>query len=215
MKLLLHACCGPCSLEPLRLFKEEGASPSLFYSNSNIHPQEEYERRLDTLKAWADGEKVPLMVGEYDSEEWERVVGIYGADRPARCRACYRLRFERAASFAASRGFDAISSTLSVSPYQFTGIIEEELERAAAQVGVQALFKDFRPFYPEVTRRSRELGMYRQNYCGCRFSFDEARIEREERKAARKAAKEERRRAREEALAAQAAQGAGVGGGVK
>ena len=90
----------------------------------------------------------------------------------------------------AEQGFDALGTTLSVSPYQYTDVIREELERAAAAAGVQPLFEDYRPFYDEATHRSRELGMYRQNYCGCRFSDAEAAAERAERKAQRAAQRE-------------------------
>ncbi len=105
-------------------------------------------------------------------------------------RACYRLRFEEASALAAEQGFDALGTTLSVSPYQYTDVIREELERAASAAGVQPLFEDYRPFYDEATHRSREMGMYRQNYCGCRFSDVEAATERAERKAQRAAARE-------------------------
>lgn len=93
--------------------------------------------------------------------------------RKERCRACYRMRLEEAAAFASGNGFDALTTTLAVSPYQFTEVIQEELERAGAQAGIASLFQDFRPYYDEATRISRELGMYRQNYCGCRFSIRE------------------------------------------
>ncbi|NHM15353.1 hypothetical protein GMI69_01510 [Eggerthellaceae bacterium zg-887] len=107
--------------------------------------------------------------------------------RAARCRACYRLRFEEAARYAVEHGFDAIGTTLSVSPYQYTDVIEEELDRAAARHGLDSVFRDFRPYYDEATRRSREAGMYRQNFCGCRFSDTEAQAERQLRKAMRAA----------------------------
>lgn len=112
------------------------------------------------------------------------------AAREARCRACYRLRFEEAARYAREHGFAALGTTLSVSPYQYTTIIREELERACEREGMRAYFEDYRPFYDEATRRSREGGMYRQNYCGCRFSDAEAAAERELRRAARRAERE-------------------------
>ena len=205
MKLLLHACCGPCSLEPWRILSAEGHDISIAYIDPNIHPAEEYERRFQTIRVWAEGEHIELIEGEYDPDTWERTAGIFGTDREARCRACYRLRFERTARLARERGFDGISTTLSVSPYQFTGIIAEELGRAARGCGLEAVFKDFRPNYPEATRRSRELGMYRQNYCGCHFSYLEAEEERAARKAARKAAKAAKLAARQAAEADQAA----------
>lgn len=260
-RLLLHACCGPCSLEPVRILRSEGVDPVVFYANSNIHPAEEYARRLATLREWAADADLEVVEGAYDPDKWEATVGRIGnaaeakygvitdeegdlegetpsgtnsvggdlgrpsssestvldeggastastegyADastaptegrtaarraREARCRACYRLRFEEAARYAREHGFAALGTTLSVSPYQYTRIIREELERACSHEGIKAHFADYRPFYDEATRRSREGGMYRQNYCGCRFSDAEAAAEREERRAARRAARE-------------------------
>ncbi|MFQ9179256.1 MAG: epoxyqueuosine reductase QueH [Eggerthella lenta] len=176
MKILLHACCGPCSLEPVRLLRAAGHDLTIAYLNSNIAPADEYARRLATLRAWAAGEQLDVLEGAYDPAAWEACAGRVGtaegdpARRKARCRACYRLRFEEAAALAAEQGFDAVGTTLSVSPYQYTDVIREELERAASAAGVRPLFEDYRPFYDEATHRSRSLRMYRQNYCGCRFS---------------------------------------------
>lgn len=222
MKLLLHACCGPCSLEPVRLLKERNLVPTIFYSNSNIHPEEEYEHRRDTLAQWADQEDLRVIEDVYNKDIWEERVGVIGEHalaearntaseeeaaqrgltpelltsisvepqkRMARCRACYRLRFEALAEYAHDHGFDTIGTTLSVSPYQYTDVIEEELERAAHQADIQALFEDYRPYYPQATQRSRDAGMYRQNFCGCRFSEIEAEAERVERKFLRDQAK--------------------------
>ena len=238
MKLLLHACCGPCSLMPSKLLAAEGCEPTLFYSNSNIHPPDEYARRLSTLRRWADGAGVPVVEDAYDPQAWERTAGLVGQraldeaaaqradgdaapgdDAPgaaacpavdpemhrARCRACYRLRLERAAAFAAREGFEGLSTTLTVSPYQYTDVIGEELARAAAPFGLAVVFRDFRPFYDEATRESRALGMYRQSYCGCRFSQQEAAAERAQRKAARAAEREAYRAEHAEELAAEQA----------
>lgn len=209
MKLLLHACCGPCSTEPLRLLLEEGHDIQIAYMNSNIHPEDEYQRRLDTMLAFAKDQGIPVVEGVYDPQAWANVAAVYGTDpdmRPERCRACYRIRFEEAARYAAEHGFQGVATTLSVSPYQFTEIIREELERACQPYGVQAVFQDYREQYPETTRRSKELGMYRQNYCGCAFSKIEAAEEREARKAEREAAKAAKAAADAPRLAAEEAQ---------
>lgn len=262
MRMLLHACCGPCSLEPSRILREEGHEITIFYANSNIAPDEEYTHRLETLRSWAEPAGFAVSEGVCDRDAWQRTAGRIGEaaleearervagrcdrgrsschlddvtggpspvtsceshgfgrfgeltldeaaalavdpeKRAARCRACYRLRLEEAAQRAAEGGFEALSTTLTVSPYQYTDIIREELERAAAQAGVRAVFEDFRPFYPEATRRSRELGMYRQNYCGCAISDLEASAERAERKAERKAQHEAERAAHADERAA-------------
>lgn len=244
MKLLLHACCGPCSLEPVRLLQAAGHDIAIYYANSNIAPREEYAHRLATLEDWAKSEGIPVIEGPYDPATWEEAAGRIGdaaladvqaarrenqpaaADRAksgrsapadrisdpyedaslradvlsvdptrreARCRACYRLRLEETARVAAEQGFDGIGTTLSVSPYQYTQIIEQEVRRAAEREGIEGIFEDFRPYYDEATRRSRAIGMYRQNYCGCRISNEEAAAERAERKAQRAAAKQAER----------------------
>ena len=244
MKLLLHACCGPCSLEPVRLLQAAGHDITIAYMNSNIAPADEYQHRLSTLLEWARSQGIPVIEGPYEPDRWQEAVraswhpdparlvadsagdasrdadaafntGIdpefdpardpkfahLYSDRDNRCRACYRLRLEELARYAHEHDFDAIGTTLSVSPYQYTSIIKEELERAAAHYdGLTALFEDFRPYYPNATKRSRDLGMYRQNYCGCAYSNKEAAAERAARKAARKKKKEEERRAKLQAL---------------
>lgn len=244
MKLLLHACCGPCSLEPVRLLQAAGHDITIAYMNSNIAPAAEYQHRLSTLLEWARSQGIPVIEGPYEPDRWQEAVraswhpdparlvadsagdasrdtdaafntGIdpefdpardpkfahLYSDRDNRCRACYRLRLEELARYAHEHDFDAIGTTLSVSPYQYTSIIKEELERAAAHYdGLTALFEDFRPYYPNATKRSRDLGMYRQNYCGCAYSNKEAAAERAARKAVRKKKKEEERRAKLQAL---------------
>lgn len=187
MRILLHACCGPCLLEPYDALATQ-ADVDVCYANPNIHPAEEYERRRDTLLAYAAGAAIHVIEVPYDASLWTAAVAD-APDRPARCRACYRLRVGLVAAEAARGGYDAVATTLTVSPYQDVDSIREEGERVCAEHGVRFLPTDFRERYPEATRRSRELGMYRQNYCGCGPSAVEAALERDARKAARKAAK--------------------------
>ena len=176
--LLLHACCGPCSLEPLRVLREQGFLPTIVYVNPNIQPRDEYVRRLETLRVWAAGENVEVVEGPYEAERWEREVARYGTNRLARCQACYRLRLEGAATLAAELGCAHMSTTLAVSPYQLFDACGGELGRICARAGLTAVWQDFRPLYPQATTRAKELGLYRQNYCGCRFSAAEAALER-------------------------------------
>ena len=195
--LLLHACCGPCSIEPVRLLREEGFEPTICWTNPNIQPLSEFERRLATLRAWArDVARVDVVVAGDDRAAWERACAPAGFDRERRCRACYALRLEETCRAARERGFEFVSTTLAVSPYQLFDACGEILRAAAARHGLTPVWRDFRPFYPEATRTSRELGMYRQNYCGCRFSAAEAAIERHEARDARKREKAARAAAR-------------------
>ena len=143
-------------------------------------------------KHGGDGKSPPQSVAELLDDERRR----------ERCRACYRLRLNEAAGAAAEGGYDGLATTLAVSPYQFTDIIHEELERAAANAGIVAQFEDYRPYYDEATRISRELGMYRQNYCGCRFSIQEGEATRAFVKEQRRAMKAKRAYARQQEEAA-------------
>lgn len=184
MRVMLHACCGPCLLEPYDALAAVHEI-RVVYANPNIHPREEYERRRDTLMAYADDRAIVVDEVPYDPASWDRAVaGLEGSPRQ-RCRACFRLRLGEAARHAAAFGFDAVATTLTVSPYQDPDAIREEGRAVCERHGVDFLVTDYRDRYREATRRSRELGMYRQNYCGCRFSADEAAAQRAERERTR------------------------------
>ena len=193
ISLLLHACCGPCSLEPVRLLRAEGFEPTICWASPNIQPASEWERRLSTLRDWAANvAHVDVVVAGDDRAAWERACAPAGFDRERRCRACYALRLSESCRVARELGFTHISTTLAVSPYQLFDACGETLRALASANGLTPVWRDFRPHYAEATRESRELGMYRQNYCGCRFSAAEAAIERH-------AARDERKRTRAEA----------------
>ena len=190
--ILLHACCGPCSIEPVKLLRDEGFEPVVCWSNPNIQPVAEHDHRLRTLESWArDVAHAEVVVAGDDRDAWERLVAPHGFDREARCRACYALRLSEACRVARERGIDHVSTTLAVSPYQLFDACGRELDGLCRANGLVPVWRDFRPLYPEATRVSRELGMYRQNYCGCRFSAAEAAVERHAARDARKAARRE------------------------
>ena len=193
-RLLLHACCAPCSLEPVRLLVDEGFDPTICWTNPNIQPAEEHDRRLAELRRWCAEAGIPLIEAREDIALWERGVAAIGArDRERRCRACYALRLAEACRVAEAKGFSHIATTLAVSPYQLFDTCNDVLEHLAAAHGLTPVIRDFRPWYPEATRRSRELGMYRQQYSGCRFTAAEAALDRarlrDERKQAHAAAR--------------------------
>ncbi len=189
--LLLHACCGPCSLEPVKYLREEGFEPTICWTNPNIQPKAEHDRRLGTLMSWAqDAAHIPVIIADDRRDLWERKAAPCGFEREARCRACYTVRLEESCRIAQAQGFRYISTTLVVSPYQLFDACYEVLSRLAPRYGLEEVWRDFRPHYPESVTDSRALGMYRQNYCGCRFSAAEAAIERHEARDARKAARQ-------------------------
>jgi predicted adenine nucleotide alpha hydrolase (AANH) superfamily ATPase len=170
---MLHACCGPCLLEP---YDQLAAAHEVWvvYANPNIHPLAEYERRRDALLEYARARGIGTDVLPYRPQDWDAAVQGLESASPSRCRACFRLRLGMAARHAAAKGFDAVATTLTVSPYQDPELICSAGQEACAAEGVGFLVTDFRDRYPAATRRSRELGMYRQNFCGCRYSAMEA-----------------------------------------
>lgn len=191
-RLLLHACCAPCSLEPVRLLMEEGFEPTICWTNPNIQPRTEHDRRLEELRRWTADSGIPLIEASDDRARWDASVARFGTDRARRCRACYALRLAEACRVAEREGISHIGTTLAVSPYQLFDTCNDVLERLAAAHGLTPVIRDFRPWYPQATARSRELGMYRQNYCGCRFSAAEAALDRARMRDERKAQKARR-----------------------
>ena len=168
MKLLLHVCCGPCAIFPVTVLRDAGFEVTAFFYNHNIHPYQEYCRRLETVREYADKVGLALIVrDEYNLEEFLSAV----AGAPAgRCGYCYFSRLEAAAAKAAELGFDAFSSTLLYSRYQLHDDIRTLGERAASRHGTTFHYDDYRRGLQEGIRLSKEMGLYRQQYCGCIYS---------------------------------------------
>jgi hypothetical protein len=175
-RLLLHACCGPCSsavLEQLCAYFEI----TVLYYNPNTWPPEEYRRRgeeLERFVAAAHPLGVQVVEDRYDPAEFYAAVAGLEAEpeRGGRCTVCYRLRMRRAAEYAAANGFDWFTTTLSISPHKDAARINaigQELER---EFGVRHLPSDFKKHngYLRSLELSAEYGLYRQDYCGCEFS---------------------------------------------
>ncbi len=184
MRIALHTCCGPCLIEPYDHLAA-GCTVTIVFSNPNIHPAEEYRLRRDAAAAYAAEIGAEFVELDYAPAAWDAAVADAGT-REQRCRACYRLRLAGVARYAAEHGLDAIATTLTVSPYQDSSAITDEGRIAAGLAGVTYVETDFRPRYREATRRSREMGMYRQNYCGCTPSKAEVEAERAARREARR-----------------------------
>lgn len=184
MKILLHACCGPCSIEPVESLMSAGHDITIFFSNSNIHPKDEYDLRLRTLLQWARARRIPVIEDIYNPQEWWSHVAPMDDVAPInnehiqRCSACYHMRLSHAAQYAAGHNFEALSTTLAVSPYQLSEEIHHELVTQAHTYGITLVWIDWRPLYPDSVHDSIALGMYRQKYCGCAFSKAEAESQR-------------------------------------
>ena len=171
MKILLHTCCGPCSIFPVGWLREAGHALQGFFFNPNIHPYKEFSKRLDTLAEYAADVELPLMIDKrYLLEEF--LTTVMHSER-LRCEVCYEMRLTETARQARLLGCDAFSTTLLVSPYQKHELIRRSGEAAGDANGIAFLYEDFRTGWQEGVRISRELEMYRQPYCGCIFSEKE------------------------------------------
>jgi hypothetical protein len=141
-----------------------------FFDNPNVHPLLEYRRRLKAVQVLAERERFPLVADAgYGLETFLDAVGADRA-RPGRCRACYALRLDATARYAAEHGFRGFTTTLLASPQQDHEAICELGHAAAGRHGVAFDDTDCRPFYEQGMEQARRLQLYRQQYCGCIFS---------------------------------------------
>jgi epoxyqueuosine reductase len=171
MNLLLHICCANCAIYPFQKLDEAGIETVGYFFNPNIHPYQEYEKRLEALKQYS--EKVGMEViyrDEYLLEEFLRNVSHRVEER---CGYCYSIRLKAAAEEAKKRGFDHFSTTLLQSTYQKHDLIKETGERVAAKVGIPFFYEDFRTGWRTGVEISKAMGLYRQQYCGCIYSEKE------------------------------------------
>ena len=168
MKILLHICCGPCSIYPLSVLRDDRVDVMGFFYRDNIHPYTECLKRQETLTDYAQEMDLKLIVPDtYDLEGFLRNVAFREADR---CTYCYHARLQATAHLAKRGKFDAFSSTLLYSKFQNHDMIRKVGESVGKAMGVPFHYQDFRIGWKEGIRISKELGMYRQSYCGCIYS---------------------------------------------
>jgi predicted adenine nucleotide alpha hydrolase (AANH) superfamily ATPase len=169
---LLHTCCAPCAIYPLSEAKKDSYSVEALFCNSNIHPQSEYVKRKNAVKAFFRSAGVELIFLTYNPGDFfDAVAG--NESPPERCAKCWRMRLAETASFAKQNGFDAFTTTLLGSPYQDHAAIKEISEGLSRERGVKFYYKDFRLGFKAAQERARQMRMYRQKYCGCAFSLKE------------------------------------------
>ncbi|MDR1979609.1 MAG: epoxyqueuosine reductase QueH [Synergistaceae bacterium] len=174
-RLLLHVCCAPDATVPFRDLKAEGWSEIVgYFYGSNIHPEDEYRRRAATLDFLSEREGVFVSMRPYEPEEW-LVHASPLADEPergARCALCFALQLRAAAEEGERRGVTHLSTTLSISPHKDAALISRLGREAAASRGLtweDRIWRKNNGFLRSV-QISKELRLYRQNYCGCLYS---------------------------------------------
>ena len=171
MNILLHICCAPCAVYPLKHLRAQGMAVTGFFFNHNIHPYQEYRKRLETVEEYAD--MVDLEVLFKDEYLLEDFLAAVAANPERRCLYCYASRLEQTAKAAMELGFDAFTSSLLYSRYQNHEAIKFLGEKIGREYGVEFHYADFRSGWQEGIRISKELGLYRQKYCGCIYSEKE------------------------------------------
>lgn len=177
-KLLIHICCGVCSVYPLQYLRQF-FDITVFFSNSNIYPYEEFERRLDALQkylAHLDDDSIRLIVDRYDNENYTKQISVLKEEPEGgkRCYLCYRMRMEETFRYAQKHHYDYCTTVMSISNRKnadWLNEIGEQLEKEYP--GVIYLHADFKKG-DGITKNNllnRELGLYHQDYCGCIYSI--------------------------------------------
>ena len=187
-RLLLHACCAPCSSAVLEYLSQYFAITLLYY-NPNIAPLEEYQKREAELRRLVSQMKfihpVALLPCQYDGQAFVQAArGLEGEPEGGkRCEACFRLRLRYAAQEAARLRFDYYTTTLSISPMKNAPLLNQLGEEIGREFGVAHLPSDFKKKdgYKRSVQLSKEYDLYRQDYCGCAFSKAQRQREKEAR----------------------------------
>ncbi|MCH5161331.1 MAG: epoxyqueuosine reductase QueH [Clostridiales bacterium] len=175
-RILLHACCGPCSLGAIEPLLSDGGLVTLFYYNPCI-VDGEFERRQEALSAVARHYSLPLVVPDHDYSKFVEYASPYATAREGgeRCGLCMADRIRTAAVYAKDNGFDMYTTTLTVSPHKSSKLIFSIAQKLDDDnIGATFLPRDFkkRDGFLRSCRLAQELGIYRQNFCGCEYSFN-------------------------------------------
>ncbi|MBP7737418.1 MAG: epoxyqueuosine reductase QueH [Spirochaetes bacterium] len=175
--LLVHTCCAPCVSYVHELFAES-RDVTVFYYNPNIAPRSEYDRRLSELERFGRIKGFRLVEGDYNDREWTARVEPYSGlgERSRRCWECYRFRLEESFRKAREMKIAAVTTALSVSPHKDAAMINGIGKELEASFGIAFIEGDFKKNdgYRRSVELSRVYEFYRQNYCGCIYSKQEA-----------------------------------------
>lgn len=185
-RLLLHSCCAPCSSYVLE-YLSEYFEITVFYYNPNIFPESEYTKRiLEQQMLIGEMKKkhpISFLAGSYDRDRFQEIAqGLeHLKEGGERCFKCYELRLTEAARVAKDGGFDYYTTTLSISPMKNAEKLNEIGVKVGEKYGVEYLQSDFKKKngYKRSIELSNEYGLYRQDYCGCEYSYRDRQREKE------------------------------------
>ena len=177
-RILLHSCCAPCSSHVIT-FLTNFFDITILYYNPNISPIEEYEKRKEEqirlINEIEKINKIDIIDCDYDNDKYESLIKGYEdcPERGQRCTICFNLRLEKTAKMASELKYDYFCSTLTVSPYKNSKLINEIGEKLGEKYNIKWLYSDFKKEdgYKKSIELSHKYNLYRQNYCGCKYSI--------------------------------------------
>ncbi|MCL2469189.1 MAG: epoxyqueuosine reductase QueH [Alphaproteobacteria bacterium] len=173
-RVLLHVCCAPCSCVILERMKEAELCPSILFYNPNIHPEKEYERRKAEVIRFALIHDIPFFDADYDVQNWmTKTKGLEAVpERGRRCDVCFTMRLSYTAAFAKAKGFSWFATSLSISRQKDQAQVHRAGHLAAQEGGPAFWDCNWRQQggLARGAELSREMGFYRQDYCGCLYS---------------------------------------------
>ena len=175
-RVLLHTCCAPCSSAIIEIMLRQGITPTIFYSNSNIFPLEEYLHRKEECTRYAQSLGLEIVDDDYAHEDW-RCGAARGLEnepeRGARCLACFKYRLRRAALYASEHGFTVLTTTLASSRWKDLAQVDEAGRWACEGLPVTWWGQNWRKGGLQDRRNQliKEFNFYNQQYCGCEYSL--------------------------------------------
>ncbi len=172
MKVVLHICCGVCAAGAAERLISEGHEVRGFFYNPNIHPKEEYEKRLEAAYKTAREMDLPLVVGPYKPEEWSAEIKSLENEPEGgrRCEICFRHRLKKTYLYLLDSGYDAFTTTLTISPHKSASVVNKVGQEIG---GDKFLVRDFKKKagFQRATELARKFALHRQDYCGCIYSM--------------------------------------------
>ena len=182
-RVLLHTCCAPCSSAIIEIMLQQGITPTIFYSNSNIFPLEEYRHRKDECTRYAQSLGLEIVDDDYEHADWRSCAALGLENEPergARCLACFKYRLLRAARYASQHGYTVLTTTLASSRWKDLAQVDaagrwacDTVNSALPPVAVTWWGQNWRKGGLQDRRNQiiREMNFYNQQYCGCEYSL--------------------------------------------
>ncbi|MGD0565874.1 MAG: epoxyqueuosine reductase QueH [Candidatus Goldiibacteriota bacterium] len=176
MKILLNVCCAPDATHTINALRDAGYEPVTFFYNPNIHPRDEYYKRVKDMEKLARETSTENISNvPYDIEEWFKICKPYAnePERGKRCEVCFKMRMDKSAQKAGELGIEIFATTLTISPHKDTALINRLGKEAAEKHGVKYLESNFKKQdgFKKSIILSKEHDLYRQDYCGCSYSL--------------------------------------------